>query len=106
MPPKRSGLADRILFAGERVSLRVVLPYETSDGPFRARLERRDGSILGRALSTTPLDAETLTVEVEAPAEPGDYRLVLLPEGRPESEVIVYAFRVLAAPPARQGGGG
>jgi hypothetical protein len=106
MPPKRSGIADRSLVAGERAALRIVLPYGTSDGPYRARIERGDGSIVVQPLATSFIDAETLTVEVDVPADPGAYRLILVPEGRPESEAVVYPFQVLAAPSARRGGGG
>jgi anti-sigma factor RsiW len=103
MPPKRSGLLDRRLVAGDRVSLRVVLPFGTPGGPYRARLEREDGTIVDRP-ETTSIDAETLSIDLDAPAEPGAYRLVLAIEGRPEGENPVYPFQVLASSSAPGGG--
>jgi hypothetical protein len=105
MPPKRGGLADRSLFAGERLSLRVVLPYEASDGPYLARIEREDGSVVDRPV-TTPTGGETLTIDVEAPAETGAYRLVLVPEDRSNEGTVVYPFLIQATRAAPRAGGG
>jgi hypothetical protein len=102
MPPKRSGVLERTLFAGERVSIRVVLPYEAATGSYQARIEREDGSIVGQP-ATTPIDAESLTVEIATPLEPGAYRLILTPEDRADAGEQAYPFRVLAAPGPRGG---
>jgi anti-sigma factor RsiW len=105
MPPKRSGIVDRSLVAGERVSLRVVLPYGTSDGSYRARIERDDGLTVVQPMTAASIDADTLTVEIEVPVVPGAYRLVLVPEGRPESAAVVYPFRVQAGISTHRGAG-
>ena len=101
MPPKRSGTEDRRLVAGSRASIHVVLPLQTAEGTYRARVERDDGTPAGGPGAAIASRDESVTVDIETPAAPGAYRLVLDRVGATPPESYVYPFRVEAAPLTR-----
>ena len=97
-PPTRGDGAPPVLRAGATVTLRVILPFGSPGGAYDSRLEDAHGRIAQAGETSVAKDGEILEVRLRAPAEPGEYRLAVLPAD-PGASPIVYPVHVASGLP-------
>jgi len=103
--PTRGTAAPPVLRPGTAATLRVILPFGSPGGVYGSRLEDAHGRVVQSVETRMVKDGEILEVLLRAPAEPGEYRLVVRPPDVTAAPPIRYPVQVagdpIEEPPAR-----
>lgn len=105
MPERRGDSEERVLKGSGPWVIRIVLPFDAADGPYRVTIVRADEVPLpGRETTIAAETAGQITFLLPPLSAPASYRVIVRPTSDPTGEEI-YAYPFLVVAGEEAGGG-